>query len=51
LIYVIDVKNEGEDYDLDLKYFERSIKCLRELSPNAKVFILLHKMDEITNHE
>lgn len=43
LIYVFDV--ESREMDKDLQYFINCLKSLSMFSPNAGVFVLIHKMD------
>lgn len=43
LIHVFDV--ESKEVNKDIEVFEKSLRQLREFSPNVKVFVLLHKMD------
>ncbi|ONH67601.1 GTP-binding protein GTR1 [Cyberlindnera fabianii] len=43
LIHVFDV--ESKEVSKDIEIFTKSLSQLREFSPNAKVFVLLHKMD------
>lgn len=43
LIYVFDV--ESKEMNKDVETFARCLKNLREFSPDAKVFVLVHKMD------
>jgi Ras-related GTP-binding protein A/B len=43
LIYVIDV--ESREGAKDLHYYEASVDALRQNSPQARVFVLVHKMD------
>lgn len=43
LIYVFDIGSKEVPKDIDT--FMRCLENLREFSPNAKVFVLLHKMD------
>lgn len=43
LIHVFDV--ESKEVNKDIEIFEKSLKELREFSPNVKIFVLLHKMD------
>jgi Ras-related GTP-binding protein A/B len=43
LIYVFDITSREQS--LDLEYFRNSINALQELSPDAKVFCLVNKMD------
>jgi Ras-related GTP-binding protein A/B len=43
LIHVFDV--ESKEVNKDIEVFEKSLKQLREFSPNVKIFVLLHKMD------
>ena len=44
LIYVFDVHSEDQR---DTKYFKSSAEAIAEHSPNAHVFVLIHKMDLI----
>lgn len=43
LIYVFDV--ESREFDLDLHTYESCLEAIRENSPKAQVFCLIHKMD------
>lgn len=43
LIYVFDVESHETKKDLD--YFNSCISSINELSPNARIFCLIHKMD------
>lgn len=43
LIHVFDV--ESQEVIKDIEIFVRSLKQLRKYSPDAKIFVLLHKMD------
>lgn len=43
LIYVFEV--ESREVERDLLIYESVIQALEELSPNARVFCLIHKMD------
>ncbi|ANB11568.1 Rag GTPase GTR1 [Sugiyamaella lignohabitans] len=43
LIHVFDV--ESKEVTKDIETFIRCLRYLREFSPDAKVFVLLHKMD------
>jgi Ras-related GTP-binding protein A/B len=43
LIHVFDV--ESKEVAKDIEIFTKSLSQLREFSPNAKVFVLLHKID------
>jgi Ras-related GTP-binding protein A/B len=45
LIYVFDV--ESRNFEADLGYYKNMIDCLCNLSKDAKVFCLIHKMDLI----
>lgn len=49
LIYVFEVTSR--DWEKDLKYYEDCLKALQELSPNANIFCLIHKMDLIAEKE
>lgn len=51
LIYVFDV--ESKEVPKDIETFVRCLRHLREFSPDAKVFVLVHKMDlvQIENRE
>ncbi|CCH44954.1 Ras-related GTP-binding protein A [Wickerhamomyces ciferrii] len=43
LIHVFDV--ESKEVGKDIEVFVKSLKQLKQFSPNAKIFVLLHKMD------
>ncbi|TFY79861.1 hypothetical protein EWM64_g4148 [Hericium alpestre] len=43
MIYVFDV--ESRDLAKDLAYFRDCLESLRKYSPDARVFVLVHKMD------
>ncbi|KIX92522.1 uncharacterized protein Z520_11842 [Fonsecaea multimorphosa CBS 102226] len=43
LIYVFDIESRAVDQDLET--YSQVIKALKEYSPNAHVFCLIHKMD------
>ncbi|EMR10280.1 GTP-binding protein gtr1 [Pneumocystis murina B123] len=43
LIYVFDV--ESREFDVDLHTYESCLEAIRENSPKAQVFCLIHKMD------
>jgi Ras-related GTP-binding protein A/B len=43
LIYVLDV--QSADADRDLAFFSSTVRALFEISPDAKVMVLVHKMD------
>jgi len=43
LIYVFDVNSE--DMASDLRYYQNAMEALAQYSPDAKVFVLIHKMD------
>ena len=52
LIFVVEAvktekKLEKQDNIEDLTYFENCINALNEFSPDAKIFVLIHKMDLI----
>lgn len=48
LIHVFDV--QSHEVQKDISTFVQCLKYLQEFSPNARVFILVHKMD-LVNHE
>lgn len=43
LIYVFDITST--EWDVDLKYFEEIVTALRENSGDARVWVLINKMD------
>jgi Ras-related GTP-binding protein A/B len=45
LIYVFDV--ESREFERDLHYYTSSLASMQENSPNAHVFVLIHKIDLI----
>lgn len=49
LIYVVDVENK--DSEKDVQYFRSCIDAIRQNSENAKIFVLLHKMDLLTEEQ
>jgi len=49
LIFVFDVTSK--DFPGDLAHYESCISALTELSTQAKIFCLIHKMDLISEHE
>lgn len=52
LVFVIEAERsskQSQNND-DLTYFEDCIKALEENSPNAKVVVLIHKMDLVSDH-
>ena len=54
LIYVLSasaVINDGPDAQKEMAYFKNTVDSLRQLSPNAKIFILVHKSDLIPPHD
>lgn len=48
LIHVFDV--QSHEVQKDISTFVQCLKYLKEFSPNARVFVLVHKMD-LVNHE
>ncbi|GAM83875.1 hypothetical protein ANO11243_018650 [Dothideomycetidae sp. 11243] len=46
LIFVFDV--ESREFNADLVNYSSIITALREYSPNARIFVLIHKMDLIS---
>jgi len=51
LIYVFKVENEGKDFEDDMKDYKLCVQNLRRYSPNANIFILIHKLDKIKESE
>ncbi|EGD72080.1 hypothetical protein PTSG_00097 [Salpingoeca rosetta] len=54
LIYVVDAKaisTDKKSEEEDRTWFEMCIKSLKQHSPSAKTFVLLHKMDLVSNFE
>jgi len=49
LIYVFDVKSKDEQRDLN--QFKGTLRAIKECSPEAKIFCLVHKMDLIKEPE
>lgn len=43
LIYVFDITSE--ELEKDLRYYQATIENLAALSPDARIFVLIHKMD------
>jgi len=46
LIYVMDIMAKDEQKDND--QYKETLKAIKEFSPNAKIFCLIHKMDLIS---
>lgn len=44
-------KPENEEDRSDLKYFEDCVNALDEISPNAEIVVLIHKMDKVKTTE
>ncbi|CAD6887616.1 unnamed protein product [Tilletia controversa] len=52
LIYVFDlVSSDPGEWGRDVQYYSECLAALREHSPQARVFCLLHKMDKISLSE
>lgn len=49
-IFVIDAKPEESDYPA-IEYYKECVDALEEYSQNAKIYVLIHKMDLISSHE
>jgi len=49
LIYVFDV--ESREMSKDLEYYRDCLEALRKYSPDAVVFLLVHKMDLVRNQK
>lgn len=49
LIYVFDI--ETQEKSKDLEYYRDCIDGLRQFSPNASVFLLIHKMDLVRDKQ
>lgn len=49
LIYVFDI--ETQEKSKDLEYYRDCIDGLRQYSPNASVFLLIHKMDLVRDKQ
>ena len=47
LIYVFEVTSKDEDAKKDMEYYISCRQALEELSKDAKIFCLVHKMDLI----
>ena len=45
LIFVFDVTSK--EFGVDLDHYQSCLSALTDLSPNAKIFVLIHKMDLI----
>jgi Ras-related GTP-binding protein A/B len=49
LIYVFDV--DASDLENDITLFDQVIEAIEQNSPDATVFILIHKMDLLTEED
>lgn len=47
LIYVFEVTSKEEEAKKEMDYYTSCLKALDELSKDAKIFCLIHKMDLI----
>ena len=47
LIYVFEVTSKEEEAKKEMDYYINCLKALEELSQNANIFCLIHKMDLI----
>ena len=45
LIYVFDVESDGDHLLHDLKKYGECLDALKDYSPTANIFCLIHKMD------
>jgi Ras-related GTP-binding protein A/B len=44
LIYVFDIKSDDQR---DMKYYKNCVEAIKEHSPTARIFVLIHKLDLI----
>lgn len=51
LIYVFDVTCKDDERDKDMEYYKNCLKALGELSKEANIFCLVHKMDLIPENQ
>ena len=49
LIYVFDIESESPEEDFD--HFARVLTAIQENSPDARIFVLVHKMDLVHEEE
>lgn len=49
LIYVFDIESESPEKDFD--HFEEVLTAITENSPDARVFVLVHKMDLVAEED
>lgn len=49
LIYVFDI--ESKEVDKDMQYYQYCLEALKQNSPDAKIFCLIHKMDLIPDDQ
>jgi Ras-related GTP-binding protein A/B len=49
LIYVFDI--DSGDIDNDIQLFDNVIEAMEENSPDASIFILIHKMDLVAEED
>ena len=54
LIYVLSasaVVHDGPDSQKEMTYYRNTVDSLRQLSPDAKIYVLLHKSDLVPPHD
>ncbi len=49
LIYVFDI--ESRELDADFELFESVVEAMEQNSPDASIFVLIHKMDLVPEEE
>jgi hypothetical protein len=48
VIYVFDItEKDKEKMEKSLEYWGKTLKCVDKLSPDASIFVLFHKIDDI----
>jgi len=45
MLYVFGIKEEEDSVKTSLDHFRKAIFLLKEKSPDAQVFVLIHKID------
>lgn len=51
LIYVFDISAKEYDKEKDFAYYTDCINAIREYSPDASIFVLIHKMDLVPSEK
>ena len=51
MLYVFDIDEQEEKFKESLDHFGQALQALNKYSPDADVFVLIHKIDLIEMHK